>query len=105
MPRAPRPDQFGPDPEPLGVRLDELLARVSAEYASEASGRICPLSDAVGKRNRCTTARCPYYRVPGTTLPCAVDQWSPRARRDPRIARWFEARREEILRGRSVGIR
>jgi len=82
-----------------------MTSLTQPEYASTARVTICPLSEAAGGRDRCTTARCPYYRVPGTTRACALDHWAPQARRDPRIARWFEARRDEIIRGRSVGVR
>jgi hypothetical protein len=32
---------------------------------------------------------------------CAVEEWAPRARRDPKVARWFAARANEIRAGRA----
>jgi hypothetical protein len=91
----PTADDVGPDPEPLGVRAGWLLERRTSQMT-------CILGEGLGTRTVCTEAKCPWYRVPGTTAACAVSQWAPRARRDPRVARWFVARRGEIMRGRGV---
>jgi hypothetical protein len=90
---------LGPDPEPLGVRAGLLLERVAREYNERrAAGApaVCPLGVPIGKSGPCSEARCPWFRVPGTVRVCAVEQWSPRARRDARIARWFATRADEI---------
>jgi hypothetical protein len=63
---------------------------------------VCPLAQAVGAADLCSRATCPFYRVPGTYRECAVEQWAPGVRRDHRTARWFIARKAEILRGRGV---
>jgi hypothetical protein len=103
MNELPRFDELGPDPEPLGIRAELLLDRVAKTYHSHPRGHApsaCPLGQAVAKPTACVEARCPYFRVPGTKSACAIEQWSPAARRDPRIARWFIARRDEITCGR-----
>jgi hypothetical protein len=97
----PQAEQLGPDPEAPRLRAELLLERVAAErYRTGKAAIACPLAHAMGRRAACIEGRCPYFRVPGTHMPCAVDQWSPATRRDPRIAHWFIARREEIARGR-----
>jgi hypothetical protein len=83
---APRPEDLGPDPELPGVR----------------TAAVCPLATALGRREECRAAECPWFRVPGTVRICAVEQWAPAARRNPRIARWFDVRRKEILAGRGI---
>src|SRR4051794_21091770 len=95
-------DQLGADPEPLGARAEVLLERIEAEVTRGRSNgpSLCPLSQATGKSVGCSQSRCPFFRVPGTHTVCAVDEWAPRARREPRIAGWFSARRDEITRGR-----
>ena len=97
----PRPDELGPDPEPLGVRAERLLPPDRFRSTQASRPAVCPLTQAEGRTTVCIGARCPYYRVPGTYALCAVDQWSPAARREPRIAHWFMARRDEIARGRT----
>jgi hypothetical protein len=57
---------------------------------------------ALGRSEACREADCPWFRVPGTIRLCAIEQWAPAARRDPRIARWFDVRRKEIMAGRGV---
>jgi hypothetical protein len=102
---VPRPDQPGPDPEPPGIRGPRLLERVAAQSSNRGQTHApaaCPLSQAVAHPTACIRARCPYFRVPGTHALCAVEQWSPAARRNPRIARWFIERRDEMTRGRVV---
>jgi hypothetical protein len=104
MTELPRFDQLGSDPEPLGTRSERLLEQIEAEQSAlrrNKGPRVCPLSQPIGRPSPCSRARCPYYRVPGTQSACAVEQWSPGARREPRIAAWFIARRDEILRGRA----
>jgi hypothetical protein len=104
MAALPRFDQLGPDPEPLGARAELLLERIEAEQVARRRSKrpkVCCLSQAIGKPVNCSEARCPYFRVPGTHQACAVDEWSPRARYEPRIAGWFIARRNEIARGRA----
>jgi hypothetical protein len=105
MNELPRLDELGPDPEPLGVRGEMLLelervANTYPRFPRSHAPRSCPLAEAAAKPDACIEARCPYFRVPGTKSVCAVEQWSPAARRNPRIARWFMARRDEITRGR-----
>jgi len=105
MDALPRFDRLGPDPEPPGLRIDAVLERIAQDARrrrAEQPSSPCPLASATGKASPCRQGRCPYYRVPGAYLACAVDQWSPRARREPRIAAWFISRREEIQRGQSI---
>jgi hypothetical protein len=95
-------DQLGPDPEPLGARAEMLLEQIEAAVtrSRDKAPSVCPLSQAAGKPIACSQSRCPFFRVPGTHTVCAVDEWAPRARREPRLAGWFSARRDEITRGR-----
>jgi len=57
---------------------------------------------ALGRTAACEAEHCPWYRVPGTVRVCAVEQWSPNARYEPRLARWFTYRAREIVEGRRV---
>jgi hypothetical protein len=43
----------------------------------------------MGREAPCLTGDCIFYRVPGTRMDCAVEQWAPRAEREPEVARWF----------------
>jgi hypothetical protein len=71
-------------------------------YAGRGTPAVCPLARALGKNTGCIARHCPWYQVPGTFRVCAVEQWSPEARHDPRIARWFARRAEETVEGRKV---
>src|SRR5215218_3774467 len=93
---------LGPDPEPLGVRAEVVLDRLASTAQAPHAPKLCPLSQALGATHQCSHAGCPFYRVPGTYRECAVEQWAPGVRRDHTMARWFIARRAEILRGRGV---
>jgi len=90
MLELPTYETLGPDPEAPGTRFDRML---------------CPLAMAGGRHEHCDTMHCPYYRVPGTVTECAVQDWSPLIRHHPELARWFSARREEIIRGRAHPVR
>jgi hypothetical protein len=50
---------------------------------------VCPLERAFGRDTACAGLACVFYRVPGTRMDCAVEQWSPRAEHEPEIAAWF----------------
>lgn len=69
---------LGPDPEPVRQRFDQVLG----------PPRTCPIAEAFGESAGCSPA-CPFFCVPGARYACAVEQWSPRARRNRNIAAWF----------------
>lgn len=50
---------------------------------------VCPLERAIGRDAPCALAGCVFYRVPGTRMDCAVEQWAPAVDRDPDVAAWF----------------
>ena len=61
---------------------------------------ICPLDRGVGRQARCLAGGCLFYRVPGTRMDCAVEEWAPQAERDARMAEWFIALRDGAGTGR-----
>ena len=89
---------LGPDPEPLGTERFERLGRVARRRAA-ARPPSCPLVAAFGDRAPCSGGGCPFYFVPGVPAVCAVDHWSPDARRNPELATWYIARRTEAAGG------
>ena len=71
-----------------------LSAGVSAEsnWRSQrvmGAPPVCPLERAFGRDTACAGSDCVFYRVPGTRMDCAVEQWSPKAEHEPEIATWF----------------
>jgi hypothetical protein len=48
----------------------------------------------MGRSAPCCTEECLFYRVPGTRMDCAVEEWAPHAERNAQIAEWFLAVRE-----------
>jgi len=98
--RAPFPDRsmLGPDPEPLGTERFNVLAHAPRVKVAPKP-RICPLSAAFGKRAPCAGGACFFFSVPGVPAVCAVDHWSPEARRDRALAEWYIARRTEAAGG------
>lgn len=97
---APIPDctTLGPDPEPLGTeRFDRLTQTRPRKIAAQP--RVCPLAAAFGKRAPCVGGACLFFSVPGVPAVCAVDRWSPEARRSRELAQWYIARRTEAAGG------
>jgi hypothetical protein len=43
----------------------------------------------MGDHTPCLKEDCVFYKVPGTRMDCAVQQWAPTAAQDPEVARWF----------------
>jgi hypothetical protein len=95
----PRSGALGPDPEPLGQRFDELMWRERAGRLAAPPAE-CPLQLALGNRCRCAGETCVFYRVPGVDSACAPLGWSPSVAHDPRLARWYIARRDEAAAAR-----
>jgi hypothetical protein len=55
---------------------------------------VCLLERGMGRSAPCCTDECLFYRVPGTRMDCAVEEWAPHAERNAQIAEWFLAVRE-----------
>jgi hypothetical protein len=90
----PHAGRLGPDPEPIGVRLDALAIppRPPRRVARAAD---CPLALAVGRRGQCIEGACIYNGVPGMPKGCAVRHWAPSIASEPALAEWFLALRRD----------
>jgi hypothetical protein len=62
---------------------------------------VCLLERGVGREAPCCRGECVFYRVPGTRMDCAVEEWAPGAERDARVAEWFLHLRDSV--GRDTG--
>jgi hypothetical protein len=87
--------RLGPDPEPLGDRLEPIMQRELDERAprhnADESSR-CPLELAFGLPGNCAGSSCVFYRVPRVRDECAVREWAPDASQHRELAAWFLAR-------------
>ena len=89
----------------LPTRQRPRLPRWALEASESAARRdrprrvlgpppVCLLERGMGRQAPCCRGECLFYRVPGTRMDCAVEEWSPQAERDQRVAEWFLAVRE-----------
>lgn len=98
--RDPDATLLGPDPEPFGQRFERLAAWPAPVVRRErvlGPPRTCPIHAAFGESTACAGDGCPFWHVPGARYACAVDEWSPRARRDPQVAEWFRGVKERVV--------
>jgi hypothetical protein len=87
--------ELGPDPEPMGLRLDSVDLRALVRRR-RPSIRECPLTLAFGRHSPCLEEACIYHCVPGVSgHRCAVQAWAPEVANEPALAEWFLARRRE----------
>ena len=91
------PTTLGPDPEPFGMRFERLAGwPPTPRKVVLGPPASCPLAAAYGDQAPCAGGNCPFFRVPGARYACAVDEWSPQARRDARVADWFIDLRDRV---------